>query len=132
MFTSLGGGQYNETLQLYAFLLSLNGPVIVTGDFNSVPTDPAIVHLQSKMQGEYENPCCVCLAYVVVYLRDFYLDSWLICGSGDGYTFNSSTPFERIDFQFTSLPNGFFNCQSATVPDTESSDHRPVLIEYQL
>lgn len=51
--------------------------MIVTGDFNSVPTDPAIVAMSGKMQ-----------------------DAWLMCGHGLGYTFNSSTPFERIDFQF--------------------------------
>lgn len=46
-----GNGQYNETAELYAFLKSLGGPVVVSGDFNSVPTDPAITYMSSVMQG---------------------------------------------------------------------------------
>jgi endonuclease/exonuclease/phosphatase (EEP) superfamily protein YafD len=73
-----GGGQYNETVQLFSFLSQLGGPVIVTGDFNAAPEDPPIIYLSSKMS-----------------------DAWTLCGSGTGYTFNSSSPFERIDYQFT-------------------------------
>ena len=114
----LGGGQFNETLQLNLHLQVLDPslPVVITGDFNSVPTSDAIQLLTNKYG---------------------YNDGWATCAQDPnaGNTFDSNKPFERIDFQFlrkTNTPSPL-QCipKSAVVPNTQTSDHRPLVVQYQ-
>lgn len=50
-------------------------------------------------------------------------DAWLQCGHGQPLTFPASVPRKRIDYVFL---HG--RCKSATVIDTDASDHRPLLV----
>lgn len=138
-----GQVQVEEVKQLLHFLsrLTPKAPVILTGDFNSKPTSEAI--------------------RLVVSDPGFKMyDVWHMCGVGPGFTYNSSKPFERIDYVFLHHPPGpdaqeeeaevrresylpssllplstfeggdlgaRVNCFQATVENTQSSDHRPVL-----
>jgi len=52
-------------------------------------------------------------------------DSWLSCGSGDGFTYPADKPVKRIDYLFLA---GSLRCKSARVIDSRVSDHRPLLV----
>lgn len=52
-------------------------------------------------------------------------DAWLMCGTGEGFTFPAHKPIKRIDYLFLS-PD--LRCTSAQVLDTRVSDHRPLLV----
>jgi len=115
----LEGVQLNETKQfLNEFMPRLQKvaapgttvPVILTGDFNSVPNDPNHQLLRDKG----------------------FADAWQQCGDGpkdEGFTFNSEKPFERIDFVYYTGMTTQPKCKLATVPNTMASDHRPVLVK---
>ena len=77
--------------------------LVVGGDFNATPDNPALAPLQS------------------VGLRD----AWTECGSGDGFTYPSDKPAKRIDYLFLT---GDLHCSAAAVIDTQISDHRPLLV----
>ncbi len=51
-------------------------------------------------------------------------DAWPECGQGPGLTYPADRPIKRIDYLL--LPVGW-RCVSATVVETEASDHRPVI-----
>jgi endonuclease/exonuclease/phosphatase family metal-dependent hydrolase len=50
-------------------------------------------------------------------------DAWTICGQGDGLTYPADSSVKRIDYLYLT---GSATCRSATVVNTEASDHRPV------
>lgn len=77
--------------------------IVVGGDFNATPDDAVLQPL--KAAG----------------LRD----AWTECGSGEGLTYPADKPEKRIDYVFV---GGELKCSSATVIDTQISDHRPVLV----
>ena len=78
-------------------------PVLVGGDFNAEPTSPVIQRM-----------------------RDAGLrDAWTECGQGDGFTYPAAKPTKRIDYLFLTNP---LRCTSASVVDTQISDHRPLLV----
>ena len=78
-------------------------PIVAGGDFNAEPGSE--VHKRVLAAG----------------LRD----SWLECGSGDGFTYPADKPIKRIDYLFLT---GSLRCTSARVIDTRISDHRPLLV----
>jgi endonuclease/exonuclease/phosphatase family metal-dependent hydrolase len=93
-----------EVREVIAVLKPLvSSRLVAGGDFNSNPDSP--VHDQMVSSG----------------LRD----SWLECGGGESLTYPASTPVKRIDYLYLGKP---LRCSSATVLDTQASDHRPVLI----
>lgn len=102
----LNGVQENEANQLLEFLGSLDAPFFVTGDFNSLEAS-ATIQL----------------------LREHLHDQFLRCGSGSPLTFNSGKPTEWIDYIFASKNNPL-QCKKGVVVDTQTSDHRPVLISF--
>lgn len=51
-------------------------------------------------------------------------DAWMECGQGAGLSYPADKPIKRIDYLL--LPRDW-KCVSATVIETEASDHRPVL-----
>lgn len=84
--------QLNEVKQLITdFIPTLTDAdaVFVTGDFNSIPTSAAVMLM--KKSGNFS-------------------DTWELHGQGDGFTFNSAKPFERIDYVFLK-PFNSFPCQ---------------------
>lgn len=84
-------------------------PIFITGDFNSVPSDEAIKYMVSE-EGNF-------------------VDTWAVAGEGEGFTFNSQNPFERIDYVFQRKPN-LYSCSKIVVPESLASDHFPVVAEF--
>jgi endonuclease/exonuclease/phosphatase (EEP) superfamily protein YafD len=52
-----------------------------------------------------------------------FVDSWAQAGQGDGYTFSSDAPYERIDWIWHTPDLVALDIQ---VPLTTASDHRPL------
>lgn len=117
-----GAVQAEEAKQLTKFLANLppanpsgQDYVIITGDFNSDPTSEAIGNMLKGDQIELT-------------------DSWPHCSYGNGFTFNSANPTERIDYAFYAArgsSNDKVTCR-AGVRNTQASDHRPLYVSYPL
>jgi endonuclease/exonuclease/phosphatase family metal-dependent hydrolase len=58
-------------------------------------------------------------------LAALFSDVWPACGSGDGNTFPSNEPDRRIDY----IMLAGLRCTAARVPNTQASDHRPVVVD---
>lgn len=86
------------------------GPLaaIVCGDFNDTPE--GAVHLKMK---------------------EIFDDAWESAGQGDGFSFSAEKPRKRIDYIWVSK-NGAVKPLRLWVPNTEGSDHLPVVGEFQL
>ena len=80
---------------------------LVGGDFNSTP--------ESAVQDATRSAG----------LRD----AWLSCGRGDGLTFPADSAIKRIDYLYLT---GSARCDEATVPRSDASDHRPLLVRVRL
>lgn len=61
-----------------------------------------------------------------VVVRAGLRDAWSECGRGEGMTYPATPPQKRIDYLF--LGPGA-RCTSASVLETDGSDHRPLLVE---
>lgn len=73
-------------------------PVVLAGDFNATPDDPAIVPLTTQ---------------------------WLDC-TDDDFTFSVETPHEKIDYIFAHPKESWRTVESQVIP-VEMSDHYPVI-----
>lgn len=82
-------------------------PVILCGDFNDTPDSR--VHQR---------------------LSQTFFDVWQLVGPGDGFTFPVQTPRKRIDYIWLSKAAGLTPVK-VWIPDTEASDHLPVVAEFQ-
>jgi endonuclease/exonuclease/phosphatase family metal-dependent hydrolase len=85
-----------------------DAPVILCGDFNDFPE--SAVHIA---------------------LKRFLIDTWEVCGTGNGYTYSSKTPKSRIDYCFISK-NSTLKPVKATVIQSNASDHNPLVVELEL
>ena len=92
--------QVTETLALIG---NPTTPTLLFGDLNA---GPDAVELQPLFQRLH--------------------DSWLTVSTGTGLTYPAIAPVKRIDFVLTS-PH--FRAVGARVPDTQASDHRPVVVD---
>jgi endonuclease/exonuclease/phosphatase family metal-dependent hydrolase len=81
-------------------------PKVLTGDMNAPPDAPELSRLFATLT-----------------------DAWSARGSGAGLTYPAATPVKRIDDVLVSRDVGV---ESATVPDTLASDHRPTVAELSL
>jgi endonuclease/exonuclease/phosphatase family metal-dependent hydrolase len=83
-------------------------PVVLAGDVNERPGEPAWTLLTEQ-----------------------YLDSWAAAGgdeSGQGSTYRSDAPYERIDGVFADKALTVTSCVVPDLPEVaKASDHRPVL-----
>ena len=57
-----------------------------------------------------------------------FQDAWLACGRGGGDTFPAHGPDRRIDYIFIRSAR----CLNARVPETQASDHRPLLVTLEI
>ena len=53
-------------------------------------------------------------------------DLFASCGTGQPFSFPANKPEKRIDYL---LGRSNMKCVRAEIPDTQASDHRPVLFE---
>ncbi len=83
-------------------------PVILCGDFNDHPGSQ--VHRAMKEK---------------------FTDTWEIVGKGDGLTYASNKPAKRIDYIWIS-PGEAIVPLKAWVPQTQASDHFPLVGEFRL
>ncbi len=105
-----------QVAEMLRVLRRSGGPLILVGDLNATP-DAAELH-----------PLLATLG-----------DAWSAAAaagrasapgaSPPGFTYPAEAPRERIDYV---LVRGPFEVDSAAVPDTEASDHRPVVVELRL
>ncbi len=82
-------------------------PIIICGDFNSKPDSTTYKAMAAILD-----------------------DAWVLVSKDPGYSFPADAPDRRIDYQWVS--HGSVIPVRAWVPETEASDHRPVMVEYKL
>ena len=83
-------------------------PVVLAGDFNSIP-DSKVIRLLEDVGG-WQRPA----------------------KEGQAFTFPSEIPDREIDFIMFRPGNRFVVREHRVVPETLASDHRPVLLELEL
>ena len=83
-------------------------PVVLAGDFNSIPDSKVIRHLEDA--GGWQRPA----------------------KEGQAFTFPSELPDREIDFIMFRPGNRFTVREHRVIPETLASDHRPVLLELEL
>ena len=94
-----------DLLQYIVAHTAPDSPLIIGGDFNSIPESD--IH--------------------TTFAQHFH-DSWERCGTGEGFTFPADTTVRRIDY----LYSRGLRCTTAEVVDTQASDHRPLLVDFEL
>jgi endonuclease/exonuclease/phosphatase family metal-dependent hydrolase len=104
------GSSHDERLHSVAQIKVLmagygNRAVLLCGDFNTRPTEPAYAALATD-----------------------FVDAWPVVGQGNGYTFPSLLPNRRIDYFW--YPPGRQTPVQAWIPATLASDHLPVVVEW--
>jgi endonuclease/exonuclease/phosphatase family metal-dependent hydrolase len=81
------------------------GPTLVLGDLNATPEAPELQPLLQRLRDAWQSKL------------------------EPGFTFPAIDPAKRIDYVLTSK---HFRVRSASVPATQASDHRPVLVDLLL
>ena len=97
--------------------------ILMTGDYNTIPSDDSIKNVMLSLFNDLWIANDVCQQII---------DPSNI----NGYTFDSLHPSKRIDYIFMLKSQNFpdqikLNCEIQVVP-TLSSDHRPVLLNFDL
>lgn len=104
-------GRLFETEQLLKALASVEGALIVAGDFND---EPAGTSYQLMLSG----------------FRDAWSDA-VVREGGDGLTYPADKPVKRIDYVFVSRNSGV-SAKWAAVRSTLASDHLPLVVDLEL
>ncbi len=104
------GAGHEERLQGVAQLKDIvagrgDRPVLVCGDFNTRPTEPAYTTMAADL-----------------------VDAWAVVGAGNGYSFPSTLPNRRIDYFW--YPPGRQTPLRGWLPATLASDHLPLIFEW--
>jgi endonuclease/exonuclease/phosphatase family metal-dependent hydrolase len=94
-----------QVAEMLAYMGSASTPTLVLGDLNANPDAP-------ELQPLFER----------------FRDTWQSTGD-PGLTYPADKPVKRIDYV---LASSHFQVRSASVPVTEASDHRPVLVDLLL
>ncbi|CAF2897125.1 unnamed protein product [Rotaria sp. Silwood2] len=125
-----GSQQFNEAKQIVQWMsdniinISKNPYIILmTGDYNTIPSDDAIKNVILSLFDDLWSVNDICRKVI---------DPFNI----NGYTFDSLHPSKRIDYIFMLKSHNFpekikFDCEIQVVP-TLSSDHRPVVLKFDL
>ena len=96
----------DQARQLRSALHDIDTPVVIGGDMNGHPSDPAVEALTER-----------------------YDDAWRAAGEGEGFTMPAELPTARIDFLFVGPV--LRPLRAWTVPST-ASDHVMVVAEVEL
>lgn len=108
-------GRLYETEQLLRALEGVEGPLVVTGDFNDEPEGSA---------------------YRLM-LRSGFADAWArvhgvaAAAEGEGFTYPADKPSKRIDYVFY-RDDGRTKAEAAAVGRTQASDHLPLSVVLSL
>ncbi|HKO16316.1 MAG TPA: endonuclease/exonuclease/phosphatase family protein, partial [Gemmatimonadaceae bacterium] len=94
-----------QVAEMLARLGDLSQPTLVFGDLNAAPDAPELQPLLARLH-----------------------DAWSV-DTAPGFTYPADAPRERIDYVLVSPQ---FSVRSARVPETQASDHRPVVVELVL
>lgn len=88
-------------------------PVLLCGDFNDIPASRTAVRM-----------------------KEDFVDSWEVAGTGNGFSYSASEPVKRIDYIFVSKPAPgkpfVLRPVSAMVVQSDASDHLPVVVEFRI
>jgi endonuclease/exonuclease/phosphatase family metal-dependent hydrolase len=95
-----------QVAEMLARIHEASEPTIVFGDMNARPESPELQPLLHRLR-----------------------DAWPGVGVGPGFTYPADAPSERIDYV---LVSPHFRVRSASVPVTQASDHRPVVVDLSL
>ncbi|WP_326741216.1 endonuclease/exonuclease/phosphatase family protein [Streptomyces sp. NBC_01768] len=98
--------QAERRTQVAAINAIVNGsrlPTVLVGDLNATPDSDEIASVTKRLT-----------------------DTWPTAGKGDGFTYDSVNPRERIDYVFASSG---VEARRARVLDVTVSDHRPLRVE---
>ncbi len=90
---------------MLAFMERDTLPTLVFGDMNATPAAPELQPLLARFHDAWDSAV------------------------GPGFTYPADAPAERIDYVLVSPA---FVVRSARVPDTQASDHRPVVVDLVL
>ena len=91
--------------EVSAALAAYDAPLVLAGDVNERPGEPAWQALTEGLQ-----------------------DTFAVAGKGDGLTFRADAPYQRIDGVFTAPSVTIESCEVLETPEVlRASDHRPVL-----
>lgn len=94
-----------QVLEMVVYVRATSEPTIVCGDLNATPDAPELAPLLAHLH-----------------------DAWS-AGRGPGFTYPADAASKRIDYVLVSPQ---FNVVAASVPDTQASDHRPVIVDLSL
>ncbi len=94
-----------QVAEMLAYIGNVTEPTLVLGDMNAGPEAPELQPLLKRLR-----------------------DTWQAT-EGPGFTYPADKPAKRIDYVLTSA---HFRVRAASVPVTEASDHRPVLVDLLL
>lgn len=97
-----------QATRLVELFADEEAPVVLAGDFNSIP-DSKVIRLLEDVGG-WQRPA----------------------KEGQAFTFPSEIPDREIDFIMFRPGNRFVVREHRVVPETLASDHRPVLLELEL
>ena len=97
-----------QAARLVELFADEEAPVVLAGDFNSIP-DSKVIRLLEDVGG-WQRPA----------------------KEGQAFTFPSEIPDREIDFIMFRPGNRFVVREHRVVPETLASDHRPVLLELEL
>jgi endonuclease/exonuclease/phosphatase family metal-dependent hydrolase len=92
-----------QVTEMLAIIGDAASPTLLFGDMNAGPTAPELQPLFERLH-----------------------DSWTSAPDA-GLTYPSTVPAKRIDFV---LASRHFRVQAARVPDSQASDHRPVIVDF--
>ncbi|MFF3782372.1 endonuclease/exonuclease/phosphatase family protein [Streptomyces sp. NPDC001933] len=101
--------QTERHTQVAAINTIVNGsrlPTVLVGDLNATPESEEIASVTKRLT-----------------------DTWPVAGKGDGFTYDSVNPRERIDYVFASQG---VEARQARVLDMAISDHRPLRVELSI
>jgi len=94
-----------QVMDMLGYIGNSSGPTLLFGDLNAPPDAKELRPLLARLR-----------------------DAWP-ASEGMGFTYPAEAPVRRIDYVLTS---GEFRVKSATVPDVQASDHRPVVVELEI
>lgn len=94
-----------QVAEMLAYIGAPDVPMIVFGDLNATPNAPELAPLLARLH-----------------------DAWSPAYGG-GFTYPADSASKRIDYVLVSSQ---FVVHDATVPDTQASDHRPLIVDLSL